>query len=645
MKMIYNGGTFSNGRGRVTFSNLSNFLTGTLGSPLRVLVGNPQRHVTQNIFTGFFQDDWRITPRLVLNLGLRYEDVTPIKEANNLLANFDPTQGIVQVGKQISEPYHNDPNNFAPRLGFAWDMRGNGKTVLRGGAGVIYVLEGFNIFLSQQNATNTTTGMNTNPSGFTLCTSTAATTADCSPGPGTIQAGALQLTASQVNWNQLSGVNNGAIFPSGSDTSTLKCATDRLCGLQAVNPNIRTAYVTNWSLDLQHAITNNLSLDVGYVGNHATKLWGINEENDDPLGTGWTGTTGTPGSGTLATCFSSFGGTKTSVSCSPSSAAIQAARPFNPKFPYLSNIYLLSNYYESNYNGLQMTLSQRPVHGLSYTFGFTFAHALDDATNDWSGQPSSQDPTNPQLSYSNSGFDIRERLTATLTYALPGRKGYAQSLEGWKVTSIVSVSSALPWGVLQPQTAENASGTSQFLDTWNFYGNPADFSGMKANSVPFVAGNIKSGGFIVPNPALPAACLSAAAALDKPGNQIGTASLYNWGCFTQGSTVMIPPALGTYGNMTRNMFRGNGMHLWDFSVIKGYRFTERFSAEFRFEVFNILNQIQYANPQFNGPGGNDPWTNPGQFGTALSTPDVANNNPSIGSGAARTIQLGLKLTF
>src|SRR4029077_11666780 len=142
-------------------------------------------------------------------------------------------------------------------------------------------LEGFNIFLSQQNATNTTTGMNTNPSGFTLCTSTAATTASCSPGPGTIQAGALQLAASQVNWNQLPGVNNGAIFPSGSDTSTLKCATDRLCGLQAVNPNIRTAYVTNWSLVLQHEITNNLSLDVGYVGNHATKLWGINEENDD----------------------------------------------------------------------------------------------------------------------------------------------------------------------------------------------------------------------------------------------------------------------------------------------------------------------------------------------------------------------------
>jgi len=73
--------------------------------------------------------------------------------------------------------------------------------------------------------------------------------------------------------------------------------------------------------------------------------------------------------------------------------------------------------------------------------------------------------------------------------------------------------------------------------------------------------------------------------------------------------------------------------------------TERFGAEFRFEVFNLLNQTQYANPQFNGPGGNDPWTSPGQFGTALATPDVSNNNPSIGSGAARTVQVGMKLSF
>ncbi|MCU1341607.1 MAG: hypothetical protein JWN92_1030, partial [Candidatus Acidoferrum typicum] len=243
MKTIYNGGTFSNGRGRVTFgtiagssnTTLENFLIGALGSPLRVLVGSPRRHVTQNIWSGFFQDDWRIKPRLVLNLGLRYEYVTPIKEENNQLANFDPTQGIVQVGKQISEPYHADPNNFAPRIGFAWDIQGNGKTVLRGGGGVIYVLEGFNIFLSQQNGTNTTTGMNTNPSGFQLCTGKAAV-GPCVAGPGDIQAGALQLSPGQVNWNQSAGANGGAIFPSGSDTSTLKCATDRLCGIQAVNP-------------------------------------------------------------------------------------------------------------------------------------------------------------------------------------------------------------------------------------------------------------------------------------------------------------------------------------------------------------------------------------------------------------------------
>jgi len=77
-----------------------------------------------------------------------------------------------------------------------------------------------------------------------------------------------------------------------------------------------------------------------------------------------------------------------------------------------------------------MTLTQRPTHGLSYTLGFTFAHALDMATSERGGPTNT--PTNFRSDYSNSEFDIRKRFTATLTYALPGRDGFAQSLKGWK---------------------------------------------------------------------------------------------------------------------------------------------------------------------------------------------------------------------
>jgi outer membrane receptor protein involved in Fe transport len=82
-----------------------------------------------------------VTSRFTLNLGLRYEFVTPIQEANNLLGNFDPNQGMVQVGKQIDTPYQPQTKTFGPRLGFAWDITGNGRTILRGGAARIYVLQ------------------------------------------------------------------------------------------------------------------------------------------------------------------------------------------------------------------------------------------------------------------------------------------------------------------------------------------------------------------------------------------------------------------------------------------------------------------------------------------------------------------------
>jgi hypothetical protein len=93
------------------------------------------------------------------------------------------------------------------------------------------------------------------------------------------------------------------------------------------------------------------------------------------------------------------------------------------------------------------------------------------------------------------------------------------------------------------------------------------------------------------------------------------------------------------------MFRGTGLKTWDASIMKDFRFSEKIAAQFRLESFNILNHVNYGNPQYNGAGGNLPFTNPGQFGQSQATPDVSNNNPSLGSGGPREFQLGLKLTF
>jgi hypothetical protein len=183
---IGRGGTFNRGRGQVTFSTLENFMSGTTTSNGQIFIGDPRRHVSAKAMAAFFQDDWRITPKLILNIGIRYEYTTPITEAHNQLANFDRDRGLLQLGKNTDRMWTPDRNNVAPRLGFAYDVSGNGRTVVRGGANIIYVTPGWWIFLSQQNQNNPSVGLSTNPSGFLLCRGPINTTGPgCAPGVAT----------------------------------------------------------------------------------------------------------------------------------------------------------------------------------------------------------------------------------------------------------------------------------------------------------------------------------------------------------------------------------------------------------------------------------------------------------------------------
>ncbi len=103
---------------------------------------------------------------------------------------------------------------------------------------------------------------------------------------------------------------------------------------------------------------------------------------------------------------------------------------------------------------------------------------------------------------------------------------------------------------------------------------------------------------------------------------------------------MIPPAVGTFGTMGRNIFRGPHFRNWDLSVFKGFKFKERLTAQFRVEFFNVLNHPNFANPAGDpsAPGANG-------FGQETTTPDAAATNPVLGSGGPRAMQLGLKLIF
>ena len=105
--------------------------------------------VSQASFGMFLQDSWRVRNNLTISWGLRYDLTLPIHEKHDLLGNFDPTAGLVQVGKQISAPYNTDHHDLGPRLAFIWDPRGDGRTVVRAGGGVIYEIPHISVYIGQ----------------------------------------------------------------------------------------------------------------------------------------------------------------------------------------------------------------------------------------------------------------------------------------------------------------------------------------------------------------------------------------------------------------------------------------------------------------------------------------------------------------
>jgi hypothetical protein len=308
----------------------------------------------------------------------------------------------------------------------------------------------------------------------------------------------------------------------------------------------------------------------------------------------------------------------------------------------------MGNVYRSNYDGLQVTLNSRNFHGLNMVAGYTYSHSLDDVGANWdfgygSGLP--QDAYKVGREYANSDFDIRHRLTVSLTYAIPGAQGHAQMLEGWEVNTIATLESPQYWGPIDLGT--DAAGTGPLPVSppanspirWSFYGKPSDFK-PTTSGIPFFPGNNSPS-----SPTTNAACNAKALAVDGGSPAGSTESLAFFGCYAQGSSIMIPPPLGQFGNMSRNMFPDNGFRNLDFSVAKNWHFGERLHAQFRAEFFNIFNHPNFANPYGgqNGFGLNDPSVRP--FGCGCATPDVAAANPVIGSGGSRAVQLALKLSF
>ena len=627
-----NNAAYGNARGSINFlggvvsgspspagsSPLEDFFA---GAPLKstVEVGNPTLQLHNWAYSGFFQDDWRATKNLTINFGVRYEFSSVPQEAHDLLGNFDPNVGMVQVGHQISSLYNPDHKNFGPRMGFAWDIGGNGRTVLRGGGGLIYETVNWQSFIAFNNAF----GPGSVPTGAPIDSA-----GDTSGGTITTSNVTVKNIANYpLTWDAVNGPLYGG--------STVNCFKSP-CPIMTVDQNLTTPYVWNWTLNLQHAFNSNLSLEAAYVGNHGSNLTGIRDINQPPVGSGW----GTGPTGELTLCLASAPLYNNCVD--DNNNGEQTNQPFYSKFPYLANIFQMGNVYRSNYNGLQVTLNARNYHGLSMVAGYTYSHALDDEGANWdfgygSGLP--QNAHNPAAEYANSDFDIRHRLTVSLTYAIPGRKGFGQLREGWEINSIITLESPQYWGPMDEGTDAAGIGplpVSPPANTpirWSFYGKTSDFKSQKGVGIPYF-----------PHATNPS-CATQALAVDGGAAGASTASLNLFGCYANGSSVMIPPPLGQFGNMSRNMFEDTGFRNLDFSLAKNFHFGETMRLQARAEFFNIFNHPNFANPYGgqNGFGLNDPSLRP--FGCGCATPDIAAANPAVGSGGPRSVQLGLKFTF
>lgn len=404
-------------RSKLVFTDFPDFLLGqTGGTSSHQLQGDSHRHTSQNNHAWYLQDNWRVTPRLTLNLGVRWDYFGVIGEKNGLFSIFDPTLAAASNGtvavRQVSQLYPKDYNNFAPRVSFAWDIFGRGKTVLRGGYGIFYDAFSQDFFVGQLPWPT----FNSGPAYNYLGSNNPASIQESYCVGGTTCSGLI--TAGQPVFDY--GCNSKGC-PFGNDTFT-------------VDQRTRTPYVQNYNLNVQHELGRNFGLQVGYVGSAGRKLFEYIDANQ----------------------------------INPATGSNPFGFPAGMGFGYLLEF---GSQAKSIYNSLQTSLRIRDMHGLTSVVNYTWSHSIDTASD---GQDYVPNATQPDNSYNraaeraSSNFDQRHRFVWNLTYEFPKSQTMKPLLSGWAIDSVVTLTSGNPYNV--------NFGTETFLTDYNgtneFYGRP-----------------------------------------------------------------------------------------------------------------------------------------------------------------------------
>jgi hypothetical protein len=511
-------------------------------------------------------------------------------------------------------------SDFSPHFGLAWDLTGKGTTVVRGGGYVAYMIPMLISFVAA-GSTATSEDYGSEPTGAILYQANGATIApigDITSGfvhkiPLTnssgIVTGGLPWTAGSPIFSSPTPVcGDGLPQTAPGNPAILNPPT---CTATGGTPNIYTGYrYYGWNLNVQHAFTNNLSLDVGYVGSHSADIPEFYDINQ-----------ALPGSNV--------------------SSAEQTRRPFFQQFPWFANIVQGENIGGGSYNSLQMLLKERTSHGFTFQGSYTLSHGL--------AQGGVTNPAAPKLDYGSLAFDALHHVAITASYAIPGRKSPGGILEGWGLNFSVNAVSGLP--INASDSKFDTAGTGNGAERWSLYGPATSFDQIIGGSggVPcftLSTGKFNNGSCVVVAAAanFPQPCIAGATAEgtspnpNAPAGSTGLAQLAALGCYSVNGSAIVPPAQGTFGNMTFDELRGKATIIENASVTKDVKIMERLNAQFKVEAFNLFNTTDYAASQA-GLG------SPGTFGRSLSTPDVSSGASVTGSGAPRDIQLSLRLSW
>jgi hypothetical protein len=555
----------------------------------------PNIDYRRQIYAIYALDDIKVTPRLTLNLGLRYELFTTIKEADNQQSTFDfstlsliaPRGQNMQLTPTLGTELtlHNtgsrglispDLNNFAPRIGLAYQLAN--KLVLRSGYGIFYG--------GQENGPFSNPSPGFNPpflSSEAYGTPCAAPTAN----PALNQ---LDCSISVANNNGLALNQLKAGFSNNVNTNLSPLADPNAPEIYSLDPHLVTPYTQQWHLGLEYQLPGDTVLEVSYAGSRGLKLFAFYNGNQavpvvgtDSLPTAPRRPANGAAPGASGPCALADGG----VNCN---AALDV-----PIDTFRSNAL-------SNYNSLQVRLEKRYSHGLQYELAYTFAHALDTASSASLGSVNNgdfQDQRFPNANYGNSDFDVRQRFVFSYVYDLPLGRGRTfakgasnvanQILNNWQIAGVFSAA------------------------TGNYY-TATDINSVSGGDCGGTVGYYCSRPNLVGNPnAKP--CI--------PG------TLFNTCAFAENTN------LGTFGNTGRNIIEGPGYKTWDTAVMKQFLINEQKRLEFRAEFFNVLNHVNYLFGQFGAISAEPTPLELGQsgFGYPLS------------ARAPRQIQFALKFYF